>query len=471
MEELLEPPAVMEEPALAAPFDESPQGSPPPVEIGALESTALRATFWTVISYGAAQGLRLVNSLVLTRLLVPEAFGQMTLVTTLIVGITLLSDIGLGPSIIQSARGDDDHFLNTAWTLQVVRGLALWVVALVLTWPAAIFYHDRSLLAVMPVLALSMLVTGFNSTNLLTLSRHMGVRRLFAIDFSTQIVALVVTVTWAYYYPSVWALVGGNMVSNLYRLALSHSSRLVPGIRNRILWDRDSVKDILHFGKWIFLGTAFYFFASQADRLILGKCVTMSVLGVYGIAFALSDIPRSVIGAFSQKVGYPFIAKIIHLPMAEFRAQYLRYRMYALLTGAVLLTMMVVWGDVLVLKLYKPSYAAAAWMVPVLAAGLWHTLLYQTTSPVLFSLGKSKYNAVGNAVYCVTMVTAIPIAFAYFGLLGAVIAVAAGDLPLYLVFLFGAQREGVRPLKQDLQLTAVFLAILGTAFALRHVIR
>jgi O-antigen/teichoic acid export membrane protein len=231
------------------------------------------------------------------------------------------------------------------------------------------------------------------------------------------------------------------------------------------------VKDILHFGKWIFLGTAFYFFASQADRLILGKCVTMSVLGVYGIAFALSDIPRSVIGAFSQKVGYPFIAKIIHLPMEEFRAQYLRYRMYTLLTGAVLLTVMVVWGDVLVLKLYKPSYSAAAWMVPVLAAGLWHTLLYQTTSPVLFSLGKSKYNAVGNAVYCVTMLTAIPVAFAYFGLLGAVIAVAAGDFPLYLVFLFGAQREGVRPLKQDLQLTAVFLAILGTAFAFRLVIR
>jgi len=465
MEELLEPPVVIDEPAMAAPFDE-PAG--PPMKIGVLESAALRATVWTVIAYGAAQGLRLVNSLVLTRLLVPAAFGQMTLVTTLIVGITLLSDIGLGPSIIQSARGDDQRFLNTAWTLQVLRGVGLWLVALALAWPAALFYHDHTLLMVLPVLALSMLVTGFNSTNLLTLSRHMGVRRLFAIEFSTQIVALVVTVVWAYYYPSVWALVGGNMASNLYRLALSHASRFVPGIRNHFLWDRESLKDILHFGKWIFLGTAFYFFASQADRLILGKCVSLTVLGVYGIAFALSDIPRSVIGAFSQKVGYPFIAKIVHLPMEEFRSQYLRYRKYTLLTGAVLLTLMVVWGNVLVLKLYKPSYAEAAWMVRILAVGLWHTLLYQTTSPVLFSLGKSKYNAVGNAVYCVTVLAAIPIAFHYYGLLGAVIAVATGDFPLYLVFLFGAQREGVRPLKQDLQLTAAFLAILGFGFALRR---
>ena len=440
------------------------------LEIGTLESTALRATVWTVVSYGAAQALRLANSLILTHLLAPEAFGQVTLVMTLIVGITMLSDIGLRPSVIQSARGDDPRFLNTAWTLQVLQGLGLWVVALAMTWPASMFYHDAKMRLVLPALALSMAVTGFNSTNLLSLSRHMGVRRLFFIDFSAQILSLVATVAWAFYAPSVWALVGGSLISNVYRLALSHT-RLAPGIRNRLLWDRESLKDILHFGKWIFLGTAFYFFASQSDRLILGRLVSLTMLGVYGIAFQISDVPRSMIGAFSEKVGYPFISKIIHLPLAEFRAQFLRYRLYVLLIGALLLSSMVVWGDLLIHKLYRPSYGAAAWMVPVLAAGLWHTLLYQTTRPVLFSLGKSKYNAVGNGVYCLTMVLSIPLAFHFFGLLGAVIAVAAGDFPLYLVFLFGAEREGVRPLRQDLQLTTAFLMMLGIGFGLRHAFR
>lgn len=439
----------------------------PKIEMEMLESRALRATLWTVVSYGAAQSLRVVNSLVLTRLLVPSAFGQMTLVTTVIVGITLLSDIGLGPSIIQSARGDDPRFLNTAWTLQVIRGTVMWMVALLLSWPAAKFYHDPTLLKVLPVLALSMILTGFNSTNLLTLSRHMSVRRLFAIDFSTQVVALLVTVAWAYRYPSIWALVGGNLISSVYRLTLSHRASIVPGIRNRFLWDRESLSNILHFGKWIFLGTAFFFFASQADRLILGKVVSLSVLGVYGIAFSLSDIPRSVIGAFSSKVGYPFIAKIIHLPLADFRAQYLRYRVYALLIGAFLLSLMVVFGDQLVLRLYKPAYADGAWMVPILALGLWHTLLYQTTNPVLFSLGKSKYNAVGNAAYCAAVVIGIPVAFHFYGLLGAVIAVAAGDFPLYLVIQGGAVREGIRPLKQDLQMTSAFVGLLVLEFGLR----
>ena len=288
----------------------------PPREVGSLETRALKATGWTLVDYGSGQALRLVNSWVLTRLLFPAAFGQMTLVTTLIVGITLLSDIGLAPSVIQSQRGDEPAFLNTAWTLQVLRGGALWLVACMLAWPAAAFYHDRTLLAVLPVLALSTLMTGFNSTSLLTLSRHMGVRRMFYFDFSSQIVALLVTVGWAMKWPSVWALVAGNLATNLYRLVLSHHATLMPGLRNRFHWDRTAAHEIARFGKWIVLGTAFYFFASQGDRLILGKKISLAELGVYGIAFSLSDVPRSIINAFSYKVGYPFVAKIIHLPQA-----------------------------------------------------------------------------------------------------------------------------------------------------------
>jgi O-antigen/teichoic acid export membrane protein len=443
----------------------------PEGEFAALESRALRATMWTIISYGAAQCLRVANSLILTRLLMPQAFGEMTLVITVIVGMTMLSDIGLEPSVIQSARGDQTTFLNTAWTLQAMRGGILWSVALLLAWPAAKFYSDPQLVYVLPVLALSTLITGFNSTNLLSLSRHMGVRRLFAIDFSTQIVSLVVTIAWALHSPSVWALVAGNVIGNLYKVALSHTPRLVPGMRNAFRWDESSVKEIIHFGKWIFLATAFWFFATNSDKLILGKLVPLSLLGIYGIAFQISDIPRAVINALSTKVGYPFLSRIIHLPMAEFRVRYLRYRMYALMAGGFMLSLMVSWGGWAMLKVYPARYADGHWMVTILALGLWHTLLYQTSAPVLLSLGKSKYGAAGTAVYCASILCGIPLAFHFFGLLGAVIAVAAGDFPMYLVITFGATREGVRPLRQDLLLTLGFLALLASEFALKHVVR
>ena len=129
---------------------------------------------------------------------------------------------------------------------------------------------------------------------------------------------------------------------------------------------------------------------------------------------------------------------------------------------------MVNWGDLLVRTIYKPAYHEAAWMVPLLALGLWHTLLYMTTSPVLFSLGKSKYNAVGNAAYCAAVLVGIPVAFHFYGMLGAVIAVAAGDFPLYLVTQFGAFRENIKPLRQDALMTLAFLATLAFEYTLRH---
>jgi O-antigen/teichoic acid export membrane protein len=442
-----------------------PQQSRP---LRALENTAIRAAFWSILEYGSGTGLRVVSSLVLTRLLLPAYFGEMTLVATLIMGINLLSDIGLVPSVIQSPRGDDPIFLNTAFTLQALRGVGLWIIALLIAWPMALFYHDRRLIALLPVLGLCTLLSGFNSTNLLTLSRHMGVKRLFAIDFSTAVVSLIVTIVWALVSPSVWAIIGGQIAGTIYRFCLSHIPRVTPGPRNSFGWDKSSIDSIVHFGKWILLGTAFFFFASQADRLVLGRLIPFALLGIYGIAYQLSDMPRSIILALGQRVFYPFIAKIIDLPIDEFRRNFLRYRFMVLLAGGALLSIMVTWGNLLILKLYKPAYHEGAWMIPILALGLWDTLLYQTVAPVLFALGKPRYNALGNALYCIAVIVGIRVAFAYFGMHGAVIAVALGDFPLYAVIQFGATRERIRPLFQDLILTCCFACMIAFCFFLKH---
>ncbi len=250
-------------------FEAVSDQSPPPM--GELKKKALQASVWSILEYGSGMALRIVSSLVLTRLLLPAYFGELTLVTTLTVGISLLSDIGLAPSVIQSTRGDDPIFLNTAWTIQVVRGTALWLIAVALSWPMAIFYHDPRLKILLPVLAFCSFISSFNSTNLLTLSRHMGVKRLFAIDGTSAVLSLLVTVVWAYLWPSVWAIIGGQLVSTVYRLCISFIPSVAPGIRNSFHWDKESVHQIVHFGRWILLATAFTFFATQADRLVLGR--------------------------------------------------------------------------------------------------------------------------------------------------------------------------------------------------------
>lgn len=132
-----------------------------------------------------------------------------------------------------------------------------------------------------------------------------------------------------------------------------------------------------------------------------------------------------------------------------------------------MLSLMVHLGGFLVTRMYDKRYHDASWMVPILALGLWHTLMYATTMPALLSLGKSQYGAMGNFAYFAAIVLAIPAGFYFGGMPGAVIAVAAGDFPLYVVLVSGASREGVSTWRQDIQTTAAFAAMVAAGFLIR----
>ena len=139
----------------------------------ALFDRALRGSAITALGYVASQGLRLASNLILARLLFPEAFGLMALVTVVLVGLAMFSDVGIGPAISRSPRGDDPAFLNTAWTMHVIRGVMLWLTALALAWPLAWFYEAPDLRNLLPVAGISLLIAGFNPTRIETANRHL----------------------------------------------------------------------------------------------------------------------------------------------------------------------------------------------------------------------------------------------------------------------------------------------------------
>jgi O-antigen/teichoic acid export membrane protein len=430
-----------------------------------LEKQALKGTVYIIGFYGVSTVLRMASSVIFSRLFSPEFFGVMTLLTTVLVGLNLFSHIGLQDSVIQSPRGDEPVFLNTAWSLGVLRGVGLWVMTILLAWPVARFYHEPRMIALFPVLGFGCVIGGLGSPSLLTLARHLGVGKTSLLDLLGQVVNFVVTLVWALIDPSLWALVGGRMISDAVRTVISFF--IMPEVRPRYVLDKECIRSLLHFGKWILIGTALTFLATQSDRLILGKLLTIEGLGVYGIAFSLSDMPRQIIGMFCTRVGYPFIARFAQQPRSEYRSIFLKYRLPVLAVGGVGLVLMICTGDQIVLHLYDHRYHAASWMVGVLAAGLWHTILYSSVSPAILALSKAHYNAAANLVYCICLFTLIPLGFHFLGMLGAVAAVACADLPVYFVVQYAAYRERVSTLMQDALMTAAFLTTLAGALLLR----
>jgi O-antigen/teichoic acid export membrane protein len=388
----------------------------------------------------------------------PELFGLVGLAYVFIVGINLFSDIGLGPSIIQNKRGEDPEFLNTAWTLQVIRSFFVWICLIIITKPVASFYGDDRLLWLIPVIGINSLIGGFNSTATSSLNRQMAVKRVVIFELGIQIVSTTVMIVWAWFDRSIWAIVAGGFTGALMEVVWSHF--LIPGKSNRFAWDKEAVKEIFSYGKWIFLSTILFFLCSQADRLILGKIFTLTMLGIYGIAFTLGDMPRQVIIAISARVIFPSISMLADLPREELRAKILNNRKLILIPLAVGLAIFVSFGDQLILTLYSKEYEAASWMMPILALGIWHTTISSMMGGCLLAVGKSQFPAMGNLLTFVNLCISIPLAYHLKGNLGAVIAIAVGDLPTYAVINYGLWREGLTCFWQDIQLTGLFVGVL-----------
>ena len=102
----------------------------------------------------------------------------------------------------------------------------------------------------LPVAGLSLLIDGFRSTSLLSFRRHLAVGRLTAVTLGSQVAGIATMIAWAALQPTVWALVAGNLVVATSTLVLSH---LMSDRRNRIKWDYPVLKELVEFGKWIFV--------------------------------------------------------------------------------------------------------------------------------------------------------------------------------------------------------------------------
>jgi len=221
---------------------------------GRLMARVMRSTSWILLGYGGSQALRLGSNLILTRLLFPEAFGLMALVGLVTMGLMLFSDVGIAPSIAQSKRGDDPDFLNTAWSIQVMRGVILFTVACALALPLAAFYGAPELATYLPIAAVALLITGFNPTRIETAHRHLLMGRLTLLDLTAQVIGIAVMIVLAWWTQSVIALVIGGVVTPLAKLVLTWT--FLPGAANRFRWEGAAVRELVTFGKWIFLSTA-----------------------------------------------------------------------------------------------------------------------------------------------------------------------------------------------------------------------
>ena len=466
------PPLAAEWPEAAPRLDPGPKfdpgrpeagfsSAPAPLKSKAAGSRSLkRSTFhgaaWTVGERVISQGIRLLSNLVLSRLLFPGAFGVAATVNVFQSALTLLSDIGTGQSIIQHKRGGTPRFLNTAWTLQIIRGVILSIVAAALSGPMSTWFFGKpQLTPMLAVTSLTLLIQGFRSPRDMLAMKNMALAPLAARNLMSQVIGFSTMIGLALFWRrDPWALVIGGVVTTTARMILSFVA--LPGPPARLCWDREVLREISKFGRWIFASTLLMFLASQGDRFLMSRFLDFRTFGLYNIAFLLCAIPAQSIQMLGLRVIFPAFSKVVGRDPARLPDAYNRLVRVHYLTLLPCIGMLIGMGPLIVKILYDPRYIGAGWMVQLLAIRAATDSLVAPSISALMALGKPRFSAMTRGLQAATILAGIPFAYRAFGTPGAVTLVALSGIGTVVMAQVSLRAHGLfRPSRELLGLLAI----------------
>ena len=444
------------------------------IDGASVKQRVLKAGLWIVIGFGLNMSVRFGSNLLMTRLLVPEMFGVMAIASTVMVGLAMFSDVGLKLNIIQSNRGQEPSFLNTAWTIQILRGFVLWLAAAAVSlalisaklsgqFASDSVYAASILPSVIAIVSFSAVFQGLESTKMFEANRSLSLGLVTRIEISSQIAGLICMIGWAYVDRSIWALVAGTLSSAAVRTVLSHV--WMPGVANRLQWDKTASHEILHFGKWIIVASVLGFLVNSGDRLLLGGFVNSTTLGLYSIASLIATSMEGVLSKIMGDVSFPAFSEVVRERRTDLKQTYYRFLLPIASISYFSSGFFMMAGQSLIDLLYDRRYHEAGWMLQLLGVALL-TVPFRLATQTFLALGLPKLQSNIVIARLAILFIGTPLGFHFFNLPGAIIAIVISHFAIIPLIIFYNKRHELFDLRLELGLFKFLVLGLGTGVAL-----
>ncbi len=401
----------------------------------------MKAGGWTLVQALSFRALQLGSNLILTRLLFPEAFGLMALVTVFVGGLSMISDVGIRPALIRSARAEEPVFQSTTWSLQIVRGLVLTALAWVLAWPYAALYGADILVPLIATMAISTTLAGFASIEIVLHERKLTIARVALMHIGAKLLGVMATVALAWWLGSIWALVWGGLVTAAVKTAVSHF--LFPSKNHRLSWNRDVLAEILLFGRWVMLGTLLTYLGGQGLRAIQGVLVDLETLAFLAIAGQLAGLIVGLATTGLKGVVFPALAEVHRDQPETFPRRAVQAHRAVLVAGVPLCFLLSVLAEPLVGVLYDARYAMVGPFLTLLALNSALALVPMTFARMFLALGDSRTYSLVAGISAALQIGGAVAGFMAGGVTGMLVGLGLGTTLGGAVIFRAARHHGV----------------------------
>jgi len=272
-----------------------------------LAAKTISSGAWAMAMNVVDRGLQIGLLIVLARLLDPSDFGLMGIALLTLSGLKMFSKLGIQDALIQNEDGDIDDYLDTAWSLQILRGIVIFALMYSTAPYVASFFGEPRSTDILRVIAVSPLLFGLRNPAIVYFQKELEFSKEFTYKISGSLMNFVVALAFALAYGSVWALVFGYLATDVTRLVASYG---LHGYRPFPEFDRDLATDIIGYGKWITGSQMLFFLFSQGDDAVVGWALSATALGFYQLAYRLSNAPATEITSVISSVMFPTYSKL-----------------------------------------------------------------------------------------------------------------------------------------------------------------
>ncbi|WP_337268031.1 oligosaccharide flippase family protein [Oryzifoliimicrobium ureilyticus] len=388
---------------------------------GDVTRATVRASMWTVAARWAVRGLSLASTIILARLLAPSDFG--TLVVAILVAglLDACSQFGFNELLIQK-QTDDEAYYHTAWTLNAIRGLLIFLILVLIAPSAAAFMNEPNATGLIYAVSFISLLDGFGSTKIITIQRDFKFSIYFTLQTAEKVLTFILTIGAAYVLHSYYAFAFGLVAGGIFRLVTSY---IVAPMKIRLSFLHFG--EVFQFSRWIIASNILLYFSQNWDAAIVGKNLSADQLGLYKVSKDIAIIPAAeTMGPLSVAL-FPAFAHLRN-DIEGMRTLFYRWQSathYILIPAIVGIALT---ANELVPVMLGDKWLAATLSIKIVSIAYAVNVFWLWPTPIYSAIGRPNLALYERVISVLAVLVMVTLGVYYFGLLGASSALIAANI-------------------------------------------
>lgn len=393
----------------------------------------VKSTFVLSAAKIVLQLLVFLKILLLARILSPVDFGLMGIAAIVISTLESVTITGVELNLVRKQE-QVAEYIDTAWTISIIRGIILASLLYLAADYIAGFFHSPESLLLLKITGLVFVVRGFANSHIVYFTKRLEIKKQLALNLAEILTDVVFSITLSLIFRNVWGLVLGFLAAAAARTGASF---LLVRDRPRLCFERSKIRELSHFGKYVWGTNIAVLAGNKIDSIVIGKLLDAGSLGLYQMALKLTEPITKEIGNVMALVLFPAYSS-----MQDDHAR---------LRGAYLKTVKIVFSLFLPLTLFFGFYSPD--IVPILLGAKW-----QATVPIIqlliaanlfrsifaidawtfYAMGRADYNfVIAMTRLAVLSVTVLPLTYRY-GVRGTALSLVIANAFLFVpVIVYG----------------------------------